>query len=325
MPIPQPFYLDAPSLSQATGVYYDAALTICAPDGYYSDGTIFRYLLGCVLGAVEQCPSCGIACDGNIEINGDVGKGLFLVNAFTGDTPTDVGAIIVRFRPELMVSGIQVEYNSTIYNTFSSPIYGYLTGTAGLPVFLGATADDCGVVGGPYNLNEYGYDGGMYLPTGDVVPVTVAAGQVNTTVLYPEWCVMVIPKLTPTPAGIEITNIAPCEGTKFDIQIDCPALLKPFNGSVKVEGEEIPSPESFCLEWDVEYYTASVNGNITSGGYDLGLYDLVFYDQYGQYPMDDGWYRTYNLPTNPLPPFEQYNAIQVQNGIIVQIIEIICP
>lgn len=313
MPIPQPFYLDAPSLSQATGVYYDAALTICAPDGYYSDGTIARYLSGCVLGFVEQCPSCGIACGGNIEINGDVGKGLFLVNAFTGDTPTDVGAIIVRFRPELMVSGIQVEYNSTIYNTFSSPVYGILSGTAGLPVFLGATADDCGVVGGPYNLNEYGYDGGMYLPTGDVVPVTVAAGQVNTTVLYPGWCVMVIPKLTPTPAGIEITNIAPCEGTKFDLQIDCPALLKPFYGSVKFESEGLPDPETFCnLEWDVEYYTASVNGNITGGGYDLGLYDLVFYDQYGQYPMDDGWYRTYNLPgTN--------DTIQVQNGIVITI------
>lgn len=310
MPIPQSLYLNAPSLSEATAIYYDAALTVCAPDGYYSDGTVVRYLSGCVLQFVENCPSCGLACDGPLVVNGDVGDGLFLINAFTGDTPTDVGAIILKFRPELNVSGIQVNYNSFIRNRFSSPVYGYLTGTAGMPVFLGAIAEDCGVSGSTYTLTEYGYDGGLYVPTGDTPSVTVTPGQVNITPLNPGWCVMVIPKLTATPAGIEITNIAPCSGTKFDLDISCPALLKPFYGSTRVTGD---SPEPVCeLEWDIEYYTASVNGNITGGGYDLGLYDWVFYDPYGQYVLGDGYYRTYNLTgTN--------DTIQVQNGVIISI------
>jgi hypothetical protein len=58
MPIRQPFYLNADNLSSATAVFLDAALTMCAPNGFYSDGNIVRELVDCVLLPLQQCPSC---------------------------------------------------------------------------------------------------------------------------------------------------------------------------------------------------------------------------------------------------------------------------
>jgi len=58
MPIRQPFYLNSNNLYSATAVFLDAALTICAPDGFYSDGNIVRELVDCVLLPLQQCPNC---------------------------------------------------------------------------------------------------------------------------------------------------------------------------------------------------------------------------------------------------------------------------
>lgn len=52
------YYINAPSLASATAVYTDADLTICAPSGFYSDGSISRQQIGCVLLPQQACPSC---------------------------------------------------------------------------------------------------------------------------------------------------------------------------------------------------------------------------------------------------------------------------
>ena len=60
MPISTTYYLNAPTLTTATAVFTDAALTTCAPNGYYSDGAITRQQVGCVLQVAQNCPSCCI-------------------------------------------------------------------------------------------------------------------------------------------------------------------------------------------------------------------------------------------------------------------------
>lgn len=60
MPISTTYYLNAPTLATATAVFTDAALTTCAPNGYYSDGAITRQQVGCVLQIAQNCPSCCI-------------------------------------------------------------------------------------------------------------------------------------------------------------------------------------------------------------------------------------------------------------------------
>lgn len=52
------YFINGPTFQTATAVFTDAALTTCAPDGFYSDGTIVRQQVGCVLGIEINCPAC---------------------------------------------------------------------------------------------------------------------------------------------------------------------------------------------------------------------------------------------------------------------------
>ncbi len=52
------YYLNGPSLATATQVFTEAGLTTCAPDGWYSDGTISRQLQNCVLLPQQTCEDC---------------------------------------------------------------------------------------------------------------------------------------------------------------------------------------------------------------------------------------------------------------------------
>lgn len=56
------FYLNGTSLSNATSVFTDSALTTLAADGYYSDGAVSRRQVNGVLEDVANCPSCNPPC-----------------------------------------------------------------------------------------------------------------------------------------------------------------------------------------------------------------------------------------------------------------------
>ena len=53
------YYMDASTLTDASTLYLDEELTIIAPNGYYSNGSISRYQLDGVLLPEQICPSCG--------------------------------------------------------------------------------------------------------------------------------------------------------------------------------------------------------------------------------------------------------------------------
>jgi len=73
MPIQQPFYINGPSLASATAVFLDAALTICAPDGFYSDASVVREQVGCILLPENTCPTCcSDPCSGWTIISGAI-------------------------------------------------------------------------------------------------------------------------------------------------------------------------------------------------------------------------------------------------------------
>jgi hypothetical protein len=58
MPLPQTFYINGVSLESSSSVFLDPNLTVCAPDGYYSDGTIVRQQVDCILLPQQTCPNC---------------------------------------------------------------------------------------------------------------------------------------------------------------------------------------------------------------------------------------------------------------------------
>jgi len=55
MAVSSTYYLNGPSLGSATAVFTNAALTVCAANGFYSDGVIVREQAGCILLPQQTC------------------------------------------------------------------------------------------------------------------------------------------------------------------------------------------------------------------------------------------------------------------------------
>ena len=298
------YFLDGTNLSDSTSVYTDAGLTTCAPDGFYSNGTIVREQVGCELLPAQICPTCPTPtepCGGNINASGN--QGIYLLNVDTGDTPTDVGAIIVRFDPYGVPDGVRATYNGVVFNKLSSPVDGYHGSTnPNNPTFIGNTGQDCGISGSSYTLDEYQYSGGSFVATGNTQNITVDAGDVSLG-NSPGDCVMVIPKTLPTPSDIALEFIGPCSGTIFNISVSCPILLPSFQSSTVQ-----PTSSVGCSEPLTEtYYFAKVHTAVDTF---VGLYDYVFVDEYGATPLANGFY----LISNVAAPNK---VIEVVNGIVV--------
>jgi hypothetical protein len=297
-----PYYLDGPTLAQATSIYTDAALTLCAADGVYSDGSITRVLSGCVLGPAKFCPSCGTNCDEtSSDNNGNVG--VYRSTIDLGNDPGDIGAIIIRFETPKSPHGFKAVYDGITYNTFSSPIYGYMTAPSGLPVYMGDQDFDCGITTSSFIAGNYDWDGSTYNYNGTTSIISVLPSQTNLTVNGPGTCVMVIPKVNLNPSSLDITVEAPCE-SNFVVYASCPTTLFPTYTS-----QVAPTEEIVCeYEDNLIYYNCPVSGN----GVTLGLFDWVFIDPYGESVVADGYY---HAPTM-LPG--AYDWFLVQNGVIIQ-------
>lgn len=305
MSTPTPCYLDAPSLGSATKIFTDSNLTICASDGFYSDGVITRQLLGCILLPQQPCPSCALPCDGGIVYDSTSGlTGVYLVNLDAGSTFADVGAIIVKFTGlPTAPGGISVSFNGNVYNKLSSEAFGYLAGAPGLPTYVGDVATDSGLVAGsPYTgIDEYEFDGATYVLTGDTQSFTIVPTQLDLTASNPNDMYMVIPKTSPTPYDLNISIFMPIAGTDFGFAAYCPSVLPSFICQPTTEGSPCASevvPTTF--------YTAVVNGSLT----EHGLYDWVFYDNCGEFPLNDGYYKSEQCPPG-------FNYFVAENGVII--------
>ncbi len=308
------YYLDSPSFSSATVVYSNATLTVVAPNGYYSNGTIVRYQSSGVLMPQQNCPSCATPCGGTINANGN--QGVYYLDTELGE---DTGAIVITFNPLSIPDGIKAVYNSVTYNGVSSPNYGWLQGVAGLPTYIGQISANCGIVANsPYTLNEFEYNGTTFASLGTNTTVSISGGQVQLTGNPPGNTKMVIPKTQASPSVLNLSFIGPCTGTAFNISVACPAALPSFASSNLNANSTLACADAI----DQTYYIAYVNGSTGV----LGLYDLVFSDPNGQFKLSAGYYKTNLAGTNdwyqvdangviiafgacPTPPEESYNCV----------------
>lgn len=274
------YYLNAPSLGSATAVFTDEALTTCAPDGFYSNGSIVREQVECNLLPQQTCPSCATPCGTSISASGE--QGVYLLDLGTG---TDVGAVVVRFDPYSVPDGIRATLGSTVYNKLTSSVDGlHQSSTSGHFTYVGQTSADCGISGTTYPaLTEFSYNGTAFVATGDTQSITVSAGDVSLGTSAPGNCLMVIPKLTPSPSVINFEVVGPCSGTAWAISVACPVMLTGFSSSVVA----VSSVAACALYETVTYYNASLAS--TPGT--VGLYDFVYADAYGSTPLSAGYYK----------------------------------
>jgi hypothetical protein len=257
-----------------------------------------------VLGSSKFCPSCGEGCDVFLS-ESKTGSGVYLSTTDLGNNPGDTGAIIIRFNPLVFPNGFKAVYDSITYNSFSSPIYGYVTAPSGLPVYIGDQDNDCGISTSGFIVGNYDWDAATnaYVYNGTTSGVSALPSQLNLTVNPPGDCVMVIPKVGLNPSSLDITVESPC-GANFNLYVSCPTPLFPTYTS-----QVAPTQELVC-EYDdnLIYYNAPVNGN----GVTLGLFDWIFLDANGEIIAADGYY---HAPTM-LPG--AYDWFLVQNGVIIQ-------
>ena len=309
------YYLDGIDLSDATSVYIDVQLTTLASDGWYSNGVIAREQVSGVLQAEEVCGECATPCGGTISASG--GTGVYLLDIGTGDSNQDVGAIIVRFDPVGVPDGIKAIFNGTTYNKVTSPVDGYHESTnENNLTFLGRTSSDCGTSGTTYTgLQVFEYDGSSFVDTGETRTVTVDPGDVSLGVDAPGNTLMVIPKTTATPSVVNFEILGPCSGTAWTISVDCPQVLTGFSSSSVAAS----SNDVCALSETNTYYNASLYN--TPGT--VGLYDLVFSDEYGSTPLAQGFYKASGSISGGNDWFEvDANGVVVSIGTCVETVTV---
>jgi len=315
MAINAPFFLDSADLATATAVYLNLSLTNIAPDGFYGDGTITREQSSGVLLTSEPCVSpCPAPC--GTSIGGSGGQGVYQVNLDVGSTET--GAIIIMFNPQSVPDGIRVTYDGVVYNKLSSPSFGALQSpNPGHFTIIGSS----GATGACTS----------WFPSGEIQTNTVflynpatstfnntGTTQVDTISPAPNAdffilsgtmgdCIMVIPKPTATPSALLIEIIGPCAGTGWSFTADCPISLPSFFASLVQPTSSVPC--STLIDFGTPLYFAKVHTAVDAF---VGLYDYVFLDENGQFPLSDGFYLTNNVAV-------PNKVIEVDNGVIVAI------
>lgn len=301
------YYINGPTLATATAVYTDEELIYCAPDGFYSDGSVVREQVNCELLPAENCDVCSYPCPITPAVSSPTppSEGAYYMDV---DLGSGTGAVIINFTPGGPPNGIKAEYNGNTYNDLVSPVDGFhsASGTTAI-TYLGRTADDCGIAGTSPVLDNYRYNGVAFFAPGGNTNPTIDATDVSLSAAVPGTCVMVIPKLNPTPSTLSLTMIAPCAASQFSIEVECPAALPSFFGAVPEATGTCGSP------LDQRYYHAPVNG--TAGL--PGLFDMVFSDANGDLPLLG--YNSIYLGNLIGPGAGSGRWIEVVQGIIISI------
>ena len=103
------YYLNGPSLGSSTAVFLDSALSILAPDGFYSDGVNSREQVGGVLLPQQVCTDCNAApvcpnrrvviqiCNSNgvIDDNFDIYLNDNYIGAVDLNSPDPIGSLFI--------------------------------------------------------------------------------------------------------------------------------------------------------------------------------------------------------------------------------------
>ena len=292
---PSTFYLNGDTLSTATTVYSDAALTVPAADGWYqaivNGNSIVRNQVAGVLSSVQICASCVEDCRDvslppvSVTLTGN---SFYDITYDLGNSP---GVSAIRFTPDI-AGGIFVTYdgvtksdsssvsliNSTLNpatSWFPGPYYGD-TSTAGTPTVGTAQKSK-------YNWNYVDQD----FDADGVEPITIAAGDLTSLtngnagdyILY-------VSKPTTTLTTLTVRIISPlATAPDWGIVVECPVRLSAFSSSA-VQASSV----DICIQpFTVNLFNLPVKTTSSPGVPTRG--DWVFVDVLGQTLASEGYYR----------------------------------
>lgn len=304
----QTYYATTATITIGSDVYSNSILTTSLPDGFYtSDNLIGGEWFQVTSGEITDIDICSVPCGDPISTTVITGSTIFNINLSLG---TATGAVVLTFDPQNIPDGILATLNSIGYNKLSSPVLGVLQSSVAGPTYIGRSSFTSGCSswypsGGNVNLTVWNWNGTAFVNTSVVVPTTIDVNQIEVTSAAPDICVMVIPKPTTANLVLNVKLFGPCTSTGWDITAPCPVALPSFTGSVRFTTASIPCATAMAQT----YYFAKVHKQLDTY---IGLYDYIFTDENGEFPLTDGFYLISNVD---LPN----QVMQVVNGVVIAI------
>lgn len=328
MPSQAPFFLDAPTLEQATGAFLNNGLTVKAPAGLYSDGTIVRRLdSNGVFITLEEIPPCNPPCSPPAPIetlaNASGDHNVYDMAIHTGTTGSSIGAIVIKFT---LIEGVDIGVAVGVEAEIDGNEYYKVVNEDNGPLLVGSGSYDDPIIRWiDYNalLNScypdpittytgdiYDWDGYVFNDSGINLIYTADQSDVSVYSLpNPGAFFMVVPKVSAIPEILNIRAYMPCYDGTIKIEASCPALLPYIPSSVMVEDPTL-DPTAYCaLPLDQSIYYVKTK-DLYPGFVEINT--MVFKDAFGQFPLDDGYYKIPEF-LNPAPGAD---TIYVQNGVI---------
>jgi len=308
------FYINGSTLANSTAVFDDPDMTICAADGFYSDGTIVREQVSCSLLPPQDCPSCNLACSNGTVITQLLIPANGSYTTIKADTGTDVGAILIYFETSTfsgVPEGIRVEQNSVYYNElvgYSGAVFYAKSANPNGFTYTGTGTTGCDPNFGVSTINvtspNYKYQGGSFNATGGNTTLQIQPTDVIID-SFTGFYMMVVPKTIAYGNILNIEIHAPCSSTACRIEVKCPVLLTGF----EAESGSNCGISTFTLT----HYNAPQNGAFF-GNPSVG--DLIFTDAYGENKVAAG-----NYIINPTAGKQQ--MVVDANGVITSLTT--CP
>lgn len=280
-----------------------------------ADGTNNWSMNGVTCPSRAQVPDDQFECTKAPLVTPDV-AGFWNLNS---DVGVDTGAVVITMRPKDVTDtlGSIVEYNGVTYNTFVSDFDGtHKSDTDGNYTWVGVTTPSS-----PQVRDEYTFNNGSFIDTGNNVSQVVAAGDFSTSnfpagsTTIPNYTI-VIPKIE---TNIEALDFKVFSDTETEMIVRCPRLLN----SVQVDGPyEFPNtainPPGVVFR---DFFTVHKSGIGTSLPFYVPISDdpilhceQLFLDANGIQTLEKGYYYTNDIETPPeFTNQDQYKIVYVDD------------
>jgi len=233
------YYLDGVDLASANSVYSNAALSILAPDGWYSADGIVREQVGGVLQPAGACASCGYPCSPSPAT-----VSISIPPIVEVIVPMNVGSSVGCVRVDILPTtgsfslGVKAYYgsifrNAVLENTGAYTGYFQSQSPGQNMTMLYELGSGCYPTPpapwpNPFIFNQYKVDSlGAANPTGNTVLYNILVSDIISTVTSGSTYTMFIPKTAAANDEIDFYLYGPCVGAYADITFTCPFNLGP--------------------------------------------------------------------------------------------------
>lgn len=297
-------FLNARTLSQATGLFGFPTAVNPAEDGVYSDGNTVITVENSVISSISDCPLCSLAC-GSILTLEDMEVGAYVIPI---NTLGKTGLMRIRMNfdtsTQWAIGARAIGPDGKVYST----IYAIAWGSGAVspdnsdkPMFFGKNYDACSVPGG-YTLDEYEYSAEEISLTGNTRTINVTADQIELhSTIESFGFSIVIPILSDKDARVVLELYALCSGMTFNVTTICADFLP----SIATRLVTSSPCDTVALE-ETRY--------LAMRGASVAVKDVLFNDVYGSTPAAAGTYR-YSAGYFTVGDFGQITAITACTAI----------